>query len=74
VADESIQCADCPAMFLFTEGERAFYESRGFSRPKRCKLCREKKRASRGDEPRAPVVEHVQSRQGNHRGQRGGDE
>lgn len=74
MADEVIKCADCPDTFVFTEGERAFYESRNFSKPKRCKPCREKKRASRGDGSHAPIVEHVRSRQGKHEGQRRGDD
>lgn len=39
-----LKCIDCGAAF-FTEGERDFYLSKGFDMPKRCKACRDKKKA-----------------------------
>ncbi|NMA64692.1 MAG: hypothetical protein GX957_00415, partial [Clostridiaceae bacterium] len=39
-----MKCIDCGADF-FTEGERDFYFSKGFEMPKRCKPCRDKKKA-----------------------------
>lgn len=36
-----IQCADCGQSFTFTAEEQEFYQSRGFSEPKRCSQCRQ---------------------------------
>lgn len=35
-----ITCSDCGKEFLFTDGERDFYESKGYTIPKLCKPCR----------------------------------
>lgn len=42
-----LKCIDCGAAF-FTEGERNFYLSKGLQMPKRCKSCRDKKKARYG--------------------------
>lgn len=42
--DKKIVCKDCNKEFIFTIGEQAFYESKGFSEPVRCKDCREKRK------------------------------
>ncbi|MFM7230890.1 MAG: cold shock domain-containing protein [bacterium] len=48
--DKSITCVDCGQEFLFTSGEQAFYAERGLTNaPTRCKPCRDKRKASRGD-------------------------
>ena len=39
-----LKCIECGADF-FTEGERDFYNSKGLNMPKRCKMCRDKKKA-----------------------------
>ena len=39
-----LKCIECGADF-FTEGERNFYNSKGLDMPKRCKSCRDKKKA-----------------------------
>ena len=39
-----LKCIECGASF-FTEGERDFYKSKGLDMPKRCKTCRDKKKA-----------------------------
>lgn len=39
-----LKCIECGAGF-FTEGERDFYNSKGLHMPKRCKVCRDKKKA-----------------------------
>ena len=45
--DETIKCVDCGQEYVFTAGEQAFYASKGFTnKPKRCKACREKKKAA----------------------------
>jgi hypothetical protein len=42
-------CRDCLAPFVFTEGEKRFFEARGFTPPTRCPACRARKRAERED-------------------------
>jgi hypothetical protein len=42
--DYLLKCIDCGADF-FTEGEKDFYLSKGLHMPKRCKPCRDKKKA-----------------------------
>ena len=39
--DKTINCRDCGAEFIFTEGEQAFYKEKGFdNEPVRCVGCR----------------------------------
>ncbi len=46
--DKTIKCVDCGEEFTFTAGEQAFYQEKGFTNePKRCKACRDKKKAQR---------------------------
>ena len=45
--DKTIVCKDCGAEFVFTEREQAFYESKGFSDPVRCKACSEARKAQK---------------------------
>ena len=47
--DRIITCADCGADFLFSEREQSFYTERGMSEPKRCKPCRDQRKAQRGE-------------------------
>jgi CxxC-x17-CxxC domain-containing protein len=47
--DRNITCADCGTEFLFSEREQSFYNERGMSEPKRCKPCRDQRKAQRGD-------------------------
>ena len=47
MADIELTCKDCGSTFIFTEGEQAFYEEKGFSNPVRCTECR-KQRKNRG--------------------------
>jgi len=47
--DRTITCADCGADFLFGEREQSFYAERGMSEPKRCKPCRDQRKAQRGE-------------------------
>ena len=42
--DQQLQCADCGSESTFTGAEQAFYADKGFSAPKRCPACREKKK------------------------------
>ena len=46
--DKTIKCVDCKTEFTFTAREQDFYHEKGFTNePKRCKECREKKKAER---------------------------
>lgn len=49
VTDKTIICRDCGQTFVFTAGEQAFYQERGFVDPVRCPNCRAVRRASRPD-------------------------
>jgi CxxC-x17-CxxC domain-containing protein len=48
MSDKTLVCRDCGQSFVFTAGEQAFYQERGFSEPQRCKSCRDKRKADRG--------------------------
>ncbi|MFZ5990020.1 MAG: zinc-ribbon domain-containing protein [Bacillota bacterium] len=40
--DKTLSCKDCNADFIFTEGEQAFYQEKGFqNEPQRCPACRQ---------------------------------
>lgn len=39
--DTRIQCQDCGNFFLFCAKDQQFYTQKSFSRPKRCKACRD---------------------------------
>lgn len=47
--DKTLVCKECGKEFIFTAGEQAFYEERGFqNQPQRCKSCRDaRKNAAR---------------------------
>jgi CxxC-x17-CxxC domain-containing protein len=46
--DRQITCVDCAQPFVFTAGEQEFYSRKGFrEEPKRCKVCREARKAKR---------------------------
>jgi CxxC-x17-CxxC domain-containing protein len=48
--DRPLQCIDCKNEFIFSAGEQEFYERKGFREiPKRCKPCRDARKARRGD-------------------------
>lgn len=50
MSDQQITCAECGNVFLFSDAEQQFYLERGLaSPPKRCKPCRQARRASMGD-------------------------
>ena len=44
--DKKLVCKDCGEEFEFSEAEQRFYQERNLSEPKRCKACRDKKRAN----------------------------
>jgi hypothetical protein len=46
--DETRTCVDCRVAFTYTAGEQSFFAEKGFTDPpKRCKACREAKKARR---------------------------
>ena len=46
--DKTLVCKDCGQEFVFTAGEQAFYKEKGLdNEPKRCKECRDKRKAQR---------------------------
>lgn len=51
--DKTLVCVDCGNDFTFTAGEQAFYKEKGLTNePKRCKDCRDKKKAERNNNRR----------------------
>lgn len=42
--DQTIRCQDCGQDFAFTERDQDFYAGKGFTPPKRCRPCREKRK------------------------------
>jgi CxxC-x17-CxxC domain-containing protein len=47
MSDKTLTCRDCGQEFVFTAGEQAFYQERGFSEPQRCPSCRSRRKAER---------------------------
>ncbi|CAN5779943.1 zinc-ribbon domain containing protein [soil metagenome] len=47
MSDQTLTCRDCGQQFVFTAGEQAFYQERGFTPPMRCQDCRSKRKADR---------------------------
>lgn len=47
IMDRTLTCRDCGQEFVFTAGEQAFYQERGFSEPQRCSGCRQARKAQR---------------------------
>ncbi|HEX8097090.1 MAG TPA: zinc-ribbon domain containing protein [Pyrinomonadaceae bacterium] len=48
MADIEITCAECGQPFPFTEKEQEYYRERNLSQPRRCKPCRDARRAQFG--------------------------
>ncbi len=46
--DQNITCVECGSSFVFSERDQAFYGERGMTAPKRCKPCRQRRKASQG--------------------------
>ncbi len=46
--DQEITCADCGNSFVFTAQEQQFFAEKGFSAPKRCRSCRQSRKANGG--------------------------
>src|SRR6476660_3176226 len=47
MSDRTIVCRDCGQEFVFTAGEQAFYQERGYTDPMRCPSCRAARKAQR---------------------------
>ena len=48
--DKTIVCKDCGREFVFSASEQEFYAEKGFTNePQRCRDCRAKFKASRGE-------------------------
>lgn len=44
MSDITLKCKDCGKKFVFTEGEKNFYEQKGFTNPTRCVECRKSRK------------------------------
>jgi len=48
MSDKNLNCSDCGAEFVFTQGEQDFYAEKGFTNePRRCPDCRKQKKQER---------------------------
>ena len=45
-SDQLLVCAQCGQEFIFEAGEQRFFLSKGLAPPKRCKACRDRRRAT----------------------------
>jgi CxxC-x17-CxxC domain-containing protein len=43
--DKSLVCVDCGVQFTFSARDQAFYQERGYQAPRRCKVCRDKRKS-----------------------------
>ncbi|HEX5876028.1 MAG TPA: zinc-ribbon domain containing protein [Pyrinomonadaceae bacterium] len=48
MSDVEITCSECGTSFTFTEREQEYYRERNLTHPKRCKPCRDARRANFG--------------------------
>lgn len=48
--DQHLTCADCGHDFVWTAKDQEFFREKGYQQPKRCKECRQAKKAQRGDD------------------------
>jgi len=58
VPDQVIKCIECRTDFTLTEGEQQFFASKGYQPPKRCKPCRQARKAA-SNPVHEPVPEPV---------------
>jgi len=52
MGEQRLTCADCGREFAFGAEEQTFFRERGYDPPKRCKECRQAKKAQRGRDDR----------------------
>jgi CxxC-x17-CxxC domain-containing protein len=57
--DVTIVCVDCRSEFIHDASAQIFYDSRGWTPPKRCPECRARKRVRMGDPPYVPQEQHI---------------
>lgn len=43
--DQYLRCCDCGRDFVFSVRDQEFFKSKGFNPPRRCKPCRDLKKA-----------------------------
>ena len=49
MVDQTLQCRDCGADFVWTSGEQQFFQERGFANPpSRCPTCRAQRKNTMG--------------------------
>lgn len=48
--DKTITCSDCGQEFTLSAGEQQFFATKGLFEPKRCPLCRQKRKAEKANE------------------------
>ena len=48
--DKELTCSDCGGKFLHSAKDQEFFAEKGFQELKRCKDCRQAKKAERGGE------------------------
>lgn len=53
LTDKKVVCKDCGKEFIFTANEQEFYQEHGFVEPKRCKACRDLKKANKQEKKTA---------------------
>lgn len=56
MSDEVINCADCRIDFSLTVSEADFFASKGLTKPRRCKPCRQKRRDAKATDPSTTVA------------------
>jgi len=44
IEDKKLVCCECGAEFTFSIGEQRYFDSKGLSIPKRCPVCRLKRK------------------------------
>lgn len=55
--DETLTCIDCHQQFVFTAGEKAFFDGKGFTdKPKRCPPCRKARKARQNQDQQVQQV------------------
>lgn len=60
--DETKTCVDCRCQFIFTVGEQKFFEEKGFTDPpKRCKPCRDIRKAQKAVDAGLPPQQPQQT-------------
>jgi len=56
MSDEVINCADCRIDFSLTVSEADFFTSKGLTKPRRCKPCRQKRREAKAADSSAATA------------------